>query len=475
MFPNDPQMVLFSGKIRKGEYVYLHKLPFNGPDGKPQFVQGGNSREFHSIPGVEGIKPIEIKEIPVNKYLNLIRKATPTDLKLRKKYMKKQGVAEGDVVPFKQPAKTLTWKQVPKDVLLLANDWLWAEYDNTGLDAVMDPKGFGNGTANELQYITAKLQQKGWTIDHNDENDGPDEYNLILTNKRGQTVLLSIEDAQTFSGWAKGTSSYGLEEGVDPFRSLLIAVRQDAGHYLDTKGRAGGRNFILDINQRLIQLERTGNPRAKIISSTVRDLMDIAQRSSVNTKGVSFGTLAHTLMQLTQQELRKVDTQQDVAEGEEIAEGPIVKRIVHPNKINIYVRQGNKKSPLLVATDIPYHIFDKYVNKAIQKYPQFKQTDFSFKSSDKINEFVTPSGGDDREPDEEILRKLAAMWWNGSIQQMKKAQQTLHSMGWDIGKDESGDDDAGVFVIRIGDEDGDSYIAFNHSDLDLNEDYLDEN
>ena len=94
MFPNDPQMVLFSGKIRKGEYVYLHKLPFNGPDEKPQFVQGGNSREFHSIPGVEGIKPIEIKEIPVNKYLNLIRKATPADLKLRKKYMKEQGVAE---------------------------------------------------------------------------------------------------------------------------------------------------------------------------------------------------------------------------------------------------------------------------------------------------------------------------------------------------------------------------------------------
>ena len=123
-----------------------------------------------------------------------------------------QGVAEGKVVPFIQPAKTLTWKQVPKDILLLANDWLWAEYDNTGLDAVIDPKGFGNGTANELQYITAKLQQKGWTIDHNDENDGPDEYNLILTNKRGQTVLLSIEDAQTFSGWAKGTSQYDLKE-----------------------------------------------------------------------------------------------------------------------------------------------------------------------------------------------------------------------------------------------------------------------
>jgi hypothetical protein len=43
-------------------------------------------------------------------------------------------------------------------------------------------------------------------------------------------------------------------------------------------------------------------------------------------------------------------------------------------------------------------------------------------------------------------------------------------MGWDIGQDESGDDDAGVFVIRVGDENGDSYIAFNHSDLEeLNE------
>ena len=94
MFPNDPQMVLFSGKIRKGENVYLHRLPMNGPDGKPQFVQGGNSREFHSVPGVKGIEPTEIKAVPVNKYLNLIRKATREDWALRKKFMKKQDVRE---------------------------------------------------------------------------------------------------------------------------------------------------------------------------------------------------------------------------------------------------------------------------------------------------------------------------------------------------------------------------------------------
>jgi hypothetical protein len=86
-----------------------------------------------------------------------------------------------------------------------------------------------------------------------------------------------------------------------------------------------------------------------------------------------------------------------------------------------------------------------------------------------LNEFA-PVGGDDREPnEEEILRQLASMWWLGTEQQMAKAQKTLEAMGWEIGQDESGDDDAGVFVIRAGDENGDSYIAFNHSDLELNE------
>ena len=185
-----------------------------------------------------------------------------------------------------------------------------------------------------------------------------------------------------------------------------------------------------------------------------------------------------------------------------MTEGPFVQRIVHPKKVSIYLKLG--KGSKLVATDIPYEILDSYVKKVIQKYPQFKPSDFSFKSSDKVTENLgipypttyeqennkfkrrgpmritamtefAPPGSNDREPDEEeILRQLAAQWWNGSAQQMKKAQQTLQAMGWEIGQDESGDDDAGVFVIRIGDVNGDSYIAFPHSALGLNEDYLNE-
>jgi hypothetical protein len=90
-------------------------------------------------------------------------------------------------------------------------------------------------------------------------------------------------------------------------------------------------------------------------------------------------------------------------------------------------------------------------------------------AEEDLDEFA-PVGGDDREPDEEeILRQLAAQWWNGTEQQMAKAQNTLAAMGWEIGQDESGDDDAGVFLVRAGDVNGNSYMAFNHSDLDLNE------
>ena len=105
MFPNDPQMVLFGGKIRKGKNVYLHKLPFYGPDGKPQFVQGAHDREFYSVPGVKGIKPVEIKAVSVDKYLNLIRQATPADWELRKKNTK-EGVAEDKQIDELSP-KTL--------------------------------------------------------------------------------------------------------------------------------------------------------------------------------------------------------------------------------------------------------------------------------------------------------------------------------------------------------------------------------
>ena len=138
------------------------------------------------------------------------------------------GVAEGEVIPLRRPSNTITWQEVPRDILLLANDWFWASEDDSGLDAVMDPQGYGSGTANDVRYITAKLQQKGWTIDHNDEYDdrfGP--FHLRLTNRRGQVALLPIEDAQSFRGWAAGTNPLSENQG------WAATLEEGAGTVLD--------------------------------------------------------------------------------------------------------------------------------------------------------------------------------------------------------------------------------------------------
>lgn len=70
---------------------------------------------------------------------------------------------------------------------------------------------------------------------------------------------------------------------------------------------------------------------------------------------------------------------------DELLEGPIVPRIIHPGRVSVYVRNG-KRPPAMIATDIPYEILDRYIEKIMQKYPQFKITDFSFKSADDVKE-----------------------------------------------------------------------------------------
>jgi len=86
-----------------------------------------------------------------------------------------------------------------------------------------------------------------------------------------------------------------------------------------------------------------------------------------------------------------------------------------------------------------------------------------------LKEFAPGDDDDSNGSDpEELLRRMAAHWWNGTEKQMAKVENTLAAMGWEIGQDE-GYDDGGVFVVRAGDEHGDSYISWPHEDLELNE------
>jgi hypothetical protein len=292
MFPNDPQMVLFKGKIRKGENVYLHKLPFYGPDGKPQFVQGAHDREFYSKPSVKGIKPVEIKAVPVNKYLNLIRTATPQDLELRKQNMK-QGVAEMDSQGYTGsrdrkrtskygsrddyelggPETTLGPDSIakPKDVAKKGADAL-----NRAMSDAHKKKGVAEAPVNlvnKLEWpeivdkVNSAMKAMGWKGERKDDSaylfstkgaEADDQYYFVIIENSGQGfftyALGTVEEGDPYIGEKDSLPNteasvselmnsiregFGLAEeqqqcpecGGAMFSELLINEKKDACYY----------------------------------------------------------------------------------------------------------------------------------------------------------------------------------------------------------------------------------------------------
>jgi hypothetical protein len=81
--------------------------------------------------------------------------------------------------------------------------------------------------------------------------------------------------------------------------------------------------------------------------------------------------------------------------------------------------------------------------------------------SKDLGEFAPPGGDDGGE--EDILLKYARMWYNGDLATQQKVEKVLDRMGWEIGELES--EEGGCFVVRSGDENGNSYIGFAPDDL----------
>jgi len=81
-----------------------------------------------------------------------------------------------------------------------------------------------------------------------------------------------------------------------------------------------------------------------------------------------------------------------------------------------------------------------------------------------LNEFAPPgSGDDDGGFDENTLKRLAAQWWHGD--EDPRVEKTLAAAGWEIGQDE-GYDNGGVFVVRAGDENGNTYTSWPAEELE---------
>jgi hypothetical protein len=82
------------------------------------------------------------------------------------------------------------------------------------------------------------------------------------------------------------------------------------------------------------------------------------------------------------------------------------------------------------------------------------------KSENALNEFAPDDGSGG---EEDTLRKYVKMWYNGDDTTQQQVEQVLDRMGWEIGEIES--EEGGAFVVRPGDENGDTYIGFAVDDL----------
>lgn len=90
------------------------------------------------------------------------------------------------------------------------------------------------------------------------------------------------------------------------------------------------------------------------------------------------------------------------------------------------------------------------------------------KKNEDLNEFA-PSGDEGGNDPEDVLLRFAKMWYSApDVATQRKVEQALAKIGWEIGELES--DDGGAFVMRIGDDEGRSYLAWSEEQLaQLNE------
>ena len=108
-------------------------------------------------------------------------------------------------------------------------------------------------------------------------------------------------------------------------------------------------------------------------------------------------------------------------------------------------------------------VFDAYDNIVFDWPTEYRQIGGQDNYAEGLTEFAADDGNDGGEDD--ALRNYARMWWAGDEATQMQIERALAKMGWEIGEDEGGYDNGGVFVVRAGDENGNSYQSWAAEDL----------
>jgi hypothetical protein len=106
----------------------------------------------------------------------------------------------------------------------------------------------------------------------------------------------------------------------------------------------------------------------------------------------------------------------------------------------------------------------RYYERYNANYDSDVDYDLKLRRSTGLNEFApSQSRDDDNEGEEDILKRYAARWYNGTLGIQKEIEYTLQMQGWSIGEIEN--EEGGAFVVRAGDMNGDTYIGWTAEEL----------
>jgi hypothetical protein len=131
------------------------------------------------------------------------------------------------------------------------------------------------------------------------------------------------------------------------------------------------------------------------------------------------------------------------------------KMILHPETYELIDEYIAKIEPDADREEIAKSIISGHIDTSELEYAL---------QDEHLNEFAPPgSGDDDGGFDENTLKRLAAQWWQGD--EDPRVEKTLAAAGWEIGQDE-GYDNGGVFVVRAGDENGNTYTSWPAEELE---------
>jgi len=309
------------------------------------------------------------------------------------------------------------------------------------------------------------LPEQGVAEGWNDHLDDPDDYEGHLERLRDLADLKRMQDREKESTDKEDNSKKKVDE-VNPHYydsdlDYYDAVRRSK---LPKMPRPGDEDFEkydtfdkpyddYDDDDKDLKEGVTKRSLSEMDSQGYKGYRDNEDKGKGPEKVVK-PAKAKDVAKDAEKELTKV---MDKAHKKDVAEGSgskyKVKSIGKDSKGDYYISPVTGKK-----------VYKSGVNKGDHENPKTGEIKKGV-AEGSLREFAPDDGGDGGDDgfSEETLKRFAAQWYNGD--EDPRIERALAAAGWEIGQDEGYDDEPGVFVVQVGDVNGNSYLSWPAHEL----------